>query len=248
MEGLAAKESRDEIEKLATSPEGARALEAIGAGLFTGVVDAAAGRDFDIDGNVSRTVDGAVDASVDAAYRNRARLRTVAATPTDGIVRSMTAALSEGLREEVLPAVREGIPDGGTVLTQIVADEQLQAAIGSLVYEVSRQAVRGSEEGLDQVRREQEAEGEQGLLFKLGESATTWAVLIPLVLALTIAVGALTIAVVRNRRRRSDAMREADEREQRLTAVLAALAASDKLEPHTRDQVLRASGLQPEPT
>jgi hypothetical protein len=243
VEGLAEEPARDDLEKLATSPEAERAVEALGAGLTKGVMKAASGQDLDVAGGVSDAVGGAVDASVDAAYHNRERIGATAATTTDAVIRSLTPALAEGLRDDVLPAVGAGSSE---LMVQLTRNDDFRIALGEMVHEMSRQAVLGSEAGIEQVQRERRATGEAGLLERLGRSATTWAVLIPLIIALTIAVIVLSLVAARARRRRTQTEDDAASRERRLAAVLAALAASDKLEPEVREQLLRPSHLEPQ--
>jgi len=136
-----------------------------------------------------------------ASESGRQRLSTVGAALTSGV----SAAFADGLREDLGPAIRDavalGVADG---MSEALANERLQLALGETARTIGRETLLGVEEGLREARAHPDP-----VLGSVGQTAETGAELfralsIALGVGTALLVAAFVWAVIRQRHARAE--------------------------------------------
>lgn len=269
LQALNEKENQVALSEAVTSPEVQAALADVGESLTHGLVDAleeelrganaselATGvgdrtesviRD-SIAPGVADVVKRSVEASLETAASEESleHTRSIAAAATDAAVRSMTAALADGIREDIRPALAELDVELAPMATRALSDEELKQALGAIAYEVSREIVLGSEGALDTIQREQDPGGDGSFFGNLGTNlGIGWAALVAFVAALAIGLVALVILVVKGNAQRRHLERDSRHRESMMMALMnSVIGDPGRLTPEQRER-LRRGGFDP---
>jgi hypothetical protein len=259
LDALSQPESQRDAEKIATSDEIQNATEAISASVTRGILAGlttgddgdklreAAGSYMDDAGprieqlmrediapGVAAIVRQSVEASLATATseENQARTREIVAATTHTAVRAATAALAEGIREDLVPAIAE-------IDTAAMDSRPVQTALGGIAHEVSRQAVLGSQAGLAEVQDTAERTDEPGLLGGLADQiAIGWATMIAFVVALALTLVVLIMLVIKGRSQRRHLEADARQREDMLLTLARSLASGGRLSPEQEQALL----------
>jgi hypothetical protein len=269
LETLNEKPNQVLLAEIATSPDMQAAVTDIGESLTHGIVNAlqdeigevAAGDGGDalaagvgdhtesiirerVAPGVAEVVARSVEASLATASSEEGleHTRTIAASAAQAAVRGMTAALAEGIREDIVPALSES--DGGLspMATRLLSDEEFKQAVGALAHEVSREIVLGSEGALDKIQREQDPGSDGNWISNLGAGLTaSWAVLVAFVAALAIGFIALVVLLVKGNAQRRHLERDTREREHMVMELMhAVIGERGGLTPAQRERLERA--------
>lgn len=130
--------------------------------------------------------------------------RSFTAAVAEGVREDIAPAVAQGVREDIVPAIGDAVPVASALASQFVGDPAFRAAVGQLVHEMSRQAALGSEAAAQQIRLAREARGEVSAFAKLGQSEAAWVVMGALLGCLGFTVVLLAFALARSRRRIED--------------------------------------------
>jgi hypothetical protein len=160
-----------------------------------------------------------------ASDQNIERSQRIVGATTDAAVRAMTAALADGIRHDLVPAIGEARARAQPAAIQLLSDPAFHQALGSIVREVSREAVLGTEEALDTIGKNKDPNQDGSLLGGLATrfaGATAIFLLIGIVI-----VGLIVFLLVRQARSRRRAAREAAQRREELMMSFVGMAVSN---------------------
>jgi hypothetical protein len=166
-------ETRQRVAEIAGSPEVQKAIE-------------------EVAGDATK---GAAQALTDAEMTERTRRMAsiIAADTTKVVMRTM----AEELSRTVGPAIENVGRDTSSAVRTAMADPDLRAAMGSIAFDVSRQAVFGSNEATAELERNKQEKGTLARVSRIfKEGGVVLAVLLALLL---VGVLVLSIALVQTR-------------------------------------------------
>jgi hypothetical protein len=223
-----------------------RAAEAIGAAMTRGLARGfAEGRE----GlpSTERMMDKAISGALASATSdvNRERTRLLVSGTTEALVRSMTSSLAAGVEEDLSPVVRGARGEAKPLVAGVLGDDEVQHAVGGMLYEVSRQSTLGFQRAMNEIREENRA-AQQGIIGRI--SGAGWGLLAVLIGLLLAAIVAIIALAVRNRRQREQIAVDDREREQVMATLYTALAGKEEaIDEGARTAILRHLGLVPQP-
>lgn len=166
-------ETRQRVAEVAGSPEMQKAIEEIAGDATKGAAQALT--DDEMTGRMRRM------ASIIAADTTKVVMRTMA----------------DELPRTVGPAIENVGRDTGSAVRTAIADPDLRAAMGSMAFDMSRQAVFGSNEATAELERNKQETGTLARVSRIfKEGGVVLAILLALLLA---AVVVLAIALVQTR-------------------------------------------------
>lgn len=166
-------ETRQRVAEIAGTPEMQKAIEEVAADATKGAAQALTDDEM--------------------TERTRRMASVIAADTTKVVMRTM----AEELSRTVGPAIENVGRDTSSAVRSAIADPDLRAAMGSMAFDLSRQAVFGSNEATAELERNQQ---EKGTLARVSRIFKGGGVVLAIMLALLLAaVVVLAIALIQTR-------------------------------------------------